>query len=193
MNKIARRAARAGSVAAAVAAVAAALVVPSTASAATPPLTISETTSSPNVVGNHQLRERGVTFGITYTIKANTASATFTNVGFTDALPPFVTLDDEVGETAKGCGTPFNATNQAGQDFVTEAGLTIVNGTTCTITVDVVSTTPDPHGGRPVQWSHVYHGHSRHLHAGRQSDGLRPHAPRLDDRRAADVEHHRRH
>ena len=93
------------------------------------------------MVGTTNYENVGVTFGITYTIKAATGD-TLTNVGFTDALPPFVTLDDEVGETAKGCGTPFNATNQPGQDYVTESGLTVVNPTSCTITVEVVSSTP---------------------------------------------------
>lgn len=141
MNKIARRLARAGSLTVAAAALVTALALPSVASAATAPLTITETTSSPNVVGTTNYENVGVTFGITYTLKAATGD-TLSNVGFTDGLAPYVTLDDEVGETAKGCGTPFNATNQAGQDFVSESGLTVVSGTSCTITVDVVSTTP---------------------------------------------------
>jgi len=145
LKKIARRLVRTGSLMAAAGAAVTLFALPATASAASVPLTITETTSSPEVVGSTNYENVGVTFGITYTIKDNVSTpspTTFTDVGFTDALPPFVTLDDEVGETAKGCGTPFNATNQPGQDYVTETGLTVANGTNCTITVEVVSSTP---------------------------------------------------
>jgi hypothetical protein len=126
---------------------AAVAVLPATASAATtpPPLTITASTSGPLAAGSttNYLANVGVTYGITYTLKA-TATDTLTGVGFTDALPAGVTLDDEVGETAKNCGTPFTPANQPGASTVTESALTVIGSSapnyvgSCTITLEFV-------------------------------------------------------
>lgn len=128
-----------------------ALVLPSVASATTAPLSIAVTTSTSVTNGSTTtyVANVGVTYSITYTIKANTSGATFTNVGFTDTLPAGVSLDDEVGETAKNCGTPFTPSNQPGQTTVTETGLTVLNSSaagwvgSCAVTLDFVASTPE--------------------------------------------------
>jgi len=155
LKRLERSVARAGALIAVVAAAVA--VIPATASAATPtpPLTITASTSGPLVTGSatNFLGNVGVTYGITYTLKASSAD-TLTGVGFTDALPAGAQLDDEVGETAKNCGTPFTPTNLAGATSVTESGLTVIGSAaagyvgSCTITLEYVdnsaeTTTPD--------------------------------------------------
>jgi hypothetical protein len=150
LKTIERSLARAGALIAVLGAAAA--VLPATALAVTPPLTIAVTGSGYSTgTGSSAVYfdNVGVTYGITYTLKdnstANTATTgtTFTGVGFTDALPAGVTLDDEVGETAKNCGVPFTPSNQPGASTVTESGLTIVNGSTCTITLEFVPATAE--------------------------------------------------
>jgi hypothetical protein len=140
--------ARAGALIAVLGAAVAAL--PATASATSPPLTITASTSGPLAAGSttNYLANVGVTYGITYTLKA-TATDTLTGVGFSDALPAGVTLDDEVGETAKNCGTPFTPANQPGASTVTESGLTVLGSGeagyvgSCTITLEFVASTPE--------------------------------------------------
>jgi hypothetical protein len=143
LKRLERSVARAGVLIAGLAAAVA--VLPATASAASPPLTITASTSGPLAAGSttNYLANVGVTYGITYTLKA-TATDTLTGVGFSDALPAGVTLDDEVGETAKNCGTPFTPSNQPGAGSVTESGLTVIGSSapnyvgSCTITLEFV-------------------------------------------------------
>jgi len=145
LKRLERSVARAGALIAVLGAAAA--VLPATASAATP-LTLKVTTSGPLATGSttNYLGDVGVTYGITYTLAAASGD-TLTGVGFTDALPAGVTLDDEVGETAKNCGPTFTPSNQPGATSVTESGLTVLgSGVTgyvgsCTITLEFVAST----------------------------------------------------
>jgi hypothetical protein len=147
LKRLERSVARAGALIAVVATAVA--VIPATASAATPPLTITASTSGPLATGSttNFLGNVGVTYGITYTLKASSAD-TLTGVGFTDALPAGAQLDDEVGETAKNCGTPFVPANLAGATSVTESGLTVIGSAasgyvgSCTITLEFVDNGP---------------------------------------------------
>jgi hypothetical protein len=121
-------------------------VLPATASAATAPLTIKVAASGPLATGSttNYLGNVGVTYGITYTLTA-TSTDTLTGVGFTDTLPAGAALDDEVGETAKNCGTPFIPSNQPGATTVTESGLTVIGSAApsyvgaCSITLEFVA------------------------------------------------------
>jgi hypothetical protein len=125
-------------------------VLPATASASGAPLTIAVTTSGPLATGSttNYLGNVGVTYGVTYTLKA-ASTDTLTDVGFTDTLPAGVTLDDEVGETAKNCGTPFVPANQPGASTVTESALTVIGSAaagyvgSCTITLEFVASTAE--------------------------------------------------
>jgi hypothetical protein len=149
LKRLERSVARAGALIAVLGAAVA--VLPATASAVTPPLSITVSTSGALAPGSttNYLNNVSDTTGITYTLKDNsttntsTTGTTFTDVGFTDTLPAGVTLDDEVGETAKSCGVPFTPTNQPGASTVAESGLTIVNGSTCTITLEFVANTAE--------------------------------------------------
>jgi hypothetical protein len=125
---------------------AAVAVLPATAAAVTPPLSITVSTSGPLAPGSttDYLGDAGVTYGITYTLKA-ASTDTLTGVGFADALPSGAALDDEVGETAKNCGTPFVPGNQPGATSVIESGLTVIGSSasnyvgSCTITLEFVA------------------------------------------------------
>jgi hypothetical protein len=144
LKRLERSVARAGALIAVLGAAVALL--PATASAATAPLTIKVAASGPLATGStsNYLGDVGVTYGITYTLTA-ASTDTLTNVGFTDALPTDVVLDDEVGETAKNCGTPFTPSNQPGADAVTESALTVIGSAApnyvgaCSITLEFVA------------------------------------------------------
>ncbi len=148
MKRLERSVVRAGALIAVLCAAVA--VLPATASATTPPLTITVSTSGPLATGSttNYLGNVGVTYGVTYTLKAASAD-TLTDVGFTDTLPAGVTLDDEVGETAKNCGTPFVPANQPGASTVTESALTVIGSAAagfvgnCTITLEFVASTAE--------------------------------------------------
>jgi uncharacterized repeat protein (TIGR01451 family) len=145
LKRLERSVARAGVLIAVLGAAVA--VLPATASATTAPLSITASTSwlpaTGSIANNQYFANVGGTYGITYTLKAASGD-TLTNVGFTDALPAGVVLDDEVGETAKNCGTLFTPSNQPGASSVSESGLTVTNSVgSCTITLEFVANTAE--------------------------------------------------
>jgi hypothetical protein len=157
LKRLERSVARAGALIAVLGAAVA--VLPATASAVTDPLSISVASSQSVTSGptTTYVANTGVTYGITYTLKSNVTGATLTGVGFTDALPAGVLLDDEVGETAKNCGSSFTpgqelspATNTPGSTTVTESNLTVVNGTSCTITLEFVANSIEAGAGDAI-------------------------------------------
>jgi hypothetical protein len=161
LKRLERSVARAGALIAVLAAAAA--VTPALASAATAPLTVAASASSPCAESGTTTTyfvNTAVTCGITYTVKSNVTGATLTGVGFTDQLPAGVALDDEVGETAKGCGSSFTPgseqsppTNAPGGTTVTESNLTVVNGTSCTVTLELVANTVETGSADAIAFS----------------------------------------
>lgn len=107
----------------------------SPAGATVEPLTVASSWSQEPVVA-------GVTDGLTFTINDNDADDTpLSNVSFTDALPAGVVLDDEVGESGKNCGTVDPTEDAPGSSTITVTGLTVTNGSTCTLSFAVVGQT----------------------------------------------------
>lgn len=131
---------------------------PSADAAVTPPLTIAVSSSRHinNGTRTEYVANVGVSYAITYTL-TNNSDSQLTNVGFTDQLPAGVELDDEVGETLHDCGNVVGNDNRPGQSYVSEAGLTVGGGASCTVTLNYVPTsvptaTASPAPGAPAAW-----------------------------------------
>jgi hypothetical protein len=90
----------------------------------------------------------GGTATLSYTITDSNSSGTDTNVGFTDTLPPGLVVDTPNGDSVS-CGTSPVLTANPGTDTITltggnlKGGAAGASGTTCAISVNVTSNTPN--------------------------------------------------
>ncbi len=100
--------------------------------------------SAPTITVTFYPEEIGVgdSSGITYTITDPNSSGSLYNIGFTDTLPSFVSIDNPTGLTDSGCGS--NATFGAGSGNGADgaSGITVKAGTPCTISLSVVGNSP---------------------------------------------------
>jgi hypothetical protein len=152
LKKIARRFARAGLLATITGVAAAALALPGTASAASTAVTITAAYQSASTASGTPDITVGNTFDLVYTIKNTSTAGAATDVAFTDQLPAGIVLDDNPGETPKGCAAGDVNTgvspNTAGSSTISIAGVSVAaaasstSATSCTISFAVVATTP---------------------------------------------------
>ncbi len=114
-------------------------------------------TKAPTLAVSFTPSEIGVTqdSGIAYTITNPNSSGSLSDVGFTDTLPSFTTVDDPENLSVSGCGSADAIYTGPAYATVQAADLTVKAGTPCVITVSVIANTPGSGSDTPGPLTYV--------------------------------------